>query len=157
MAEVGRQDLFAEAIQVSDDEREAVLAPGDDGLVLGHLRVAVDQIIKLRGEPACDVRFAAMACRGDGAAAAPVCRRRVAAMASRRKELYPTGTPPWRRLLVGARAFDGDAVLARKVEAHGGGPITPNRFATLLRTSRARFSARPSGRRRVLERLLFSA
>ncbi len=148
MAEVGRQDLFAEAIQVSHDEGEAVLAPRDDSFVLGHLAVAVDQIIKLRGDPACDVRFAAMACRGDGAAAAPVCRR---------KELYPTGTPSWRRLLVGARAFDGDAVLARKVEAHGGGPITPNRFATLLRTSRARSSARPSGRRRVLERLLFSA
>ena len=52
MAEVGRQDLFTKTVQVSDDEGEAVLAPRDDGLVLGHLRVAVDQIIKFRGEPA---------------------------------------------------------------------------------------------------------
>ena len=52
MAEVGRQDLLAEAIQVSDDERESIFAPRDDSFVLGHLRVAVDQIIKLRGEPA---------------------------------------------------------------------------------------------------------
>ena len=52
MAEVGRQDLFAEAIQVSDDEGEAVLAPRDDSFIFRYLRVAVDQIIKFRGEPA---------------------------------------------------------------------------------------------------------
>ena len=92
MAEVGRQDLFAESIQVSDDEREAVLAPRDDSFVFRDLRVAIHEIIKFRGEPARDVRFAATA--------------------SRRTYFYPTDTPS--RLLVGARAFDGDAAAAPK-------------------------------------------
>merc|ERR1719305_584380 len=52
VAEVGRQDLFTKTVQVSDDEGEAVLAPRDDGLVLGHLAVAIHQIIKFRGERA---------------------------------------------------------------------------------------------------------
>ena len=52
--------------------------------------------------------------------------------------------------MVGASGFDVAPPRPEKVEARGGGPIMPNRFATLLRTSRARFSARPSGRRRDL-------
>ena len=52
VAEVGRQDLFAEAIQVSDDEGEAIFTPGHYSFVFRHLRVAVDEVVELRGEPA---------------------------------------------------------------------------------------------------------
>ena len=52
VAEVGRQDFFAESIQVPHDEGQSIFTPRHDGLVLGHLRVAVDEVVELRGEPA---------------------------------------------------------------------------------------------------------
>ena len=104
--------------------------------------MAVDQIIKFRGEPAW----------GDTVAADVALPHRHASRRWRRGGRI--SIPPARRRgggsVVGASASDVVPTRPRKVEAHGGGPIMPNRFATLLRTSRARSSARPSGRRRVL-------